>query len=347
MVDGLGVRMQEGLSRGVFPGAVWRVSTAPDRRVHEGAIGNAVVSPTTIPTRPDTLYDLASVTKVVVSVALMRMLERGQVTLDDRLSRWFSQYAQEEKSTVSLWHLLTHTSGIPGDGGPIVDARGREATIERVARLPLAYHPGAQVAYSSKGYILLGAIMEDVEQRSLDQIIDREINHIIGSRFLFNPAEYLQRGIAATEVHPRRGRLVWGEVHDETCFRMGGVAAHAGLFGTVEDVSRLGLAMLDDASPLLHRRTKQVMMENQTPNLNLARGLGWQTKDRHGSPAGDLMSPSTIGHTGFTGTSLFCDPETGLVATLLTNRVHPTRENTQLLRFRRVFHNTAIQCLGD
>lgn len=339
----LNALMRQGLEDKAYPGAVWCVSKMGDPLQHGGAVGHAVVTPTPIPATLDTVYDLASVTKVVVSVALMRMLERGQVTLDDAVSRWFPAYARDAKAKVTLWHVLTHTGGIPGDSGPIMVEGGRQAVIDITAELPLEARPGERVVYSSKGYVLLGAIMEAVEQRGLDEIIEREINQRIGTRFLFNPDGGLRPRIAATEWHPKRGRLTWGEVHDETCFRMGGIAGHAGLFGTIDDVHRLGQAMMDESSALIAPSTKQMMTQNQTPTLNLARGLGWQGKDRHGSPAGDLMSLATFGHTGFTGTSLFCDPGSGVVAVLLTNRVHPSRDNIQLLRFRRLFHNVACR----
>lgn len=345
-MDTLNGLMRQGLENQSFPGAVWQVSRIGEPELHSGAVGQAVVTPTAIPATLTTVYDLASVTKVVVSVALMRMLERGQLSLDDPVRRWFPAYQSGAKARVTLWHVLTHTGGIPGDTGPIMVEGGREAVIDLAAELPLEGQPGERVVYSSKGFVLLGAIMEAVAQRPLDQIVDQEINQQIGSRFVFNPGESLRPRIAATEWHPRRGRLTWGEVHDETCFRMGGTAGHAGLFGTVDDVHRFGQAMMDDSSPLMARSTKKMMIQNQTPTLNLARGLGWQGRDRHGSPAGDLMSLATFGHTGFTGTSLFCDPCSGVVAVLLTNRIHPSRDNVALLRFRRLFHNVASRLLG-
>lgn len=338
--------MRQGLEARSFPGAVWRVSGMGKPDLHDGAVGHAVVTPTHILATLTTVYDLASVTKVVVSVALMRMLERGQVSLDDPVRRWFPAYASGAKAGVTLWHVLTHTGGIPGDTGPIMVEGGRDAVINTAAELPLEGQPGERVVYSSKGYVLLGAIMEEVEQRPLDQIIEREINQQIGSRFVFNPHESLRPRIAATEWHPKRGRLTWGEVHDETCFRMGGIAGHAGLFGTVDDVHRFGVAMMEESLALIARSTKKMMIQNQTPTLNLARGLGWQGRDRHGSPAGDLMGLDTFGHTGFTGTSLFCDPCSGVVAVLLTNRIHPSRDNVALLRFRRLFHNVTSRLLG-
>lgn len=340
-MDAIADLVGQGAREGVFPGAVWKVGRE-HKVISQGALGLAVQDPVRLEAQAGTLYDLASVTKVIVSAALMRMVEQGRLTLDDRLSRWVPGFDRGDKALLRVWHLMVHTSGLaPSNDLPAVEESSLPQLAQQLVEAPLARAPGTYVEYSSWGYILLGWIMERAGDASLDVLIDQQVNHVLGTQFLFNPSSELRASTASTELHPHRAKMVWGEVHDEKCYRMGGIAGHAGLFGTVDDVYALGQAMVGSPSPLMHPTTRTLMIRNHTAHLNLARGLGWQGKDRFDSPAGDLMSDSTFGHTGFTGTSLFCDPITREVAVLLTNRVHPTRANTAILRFRRVFHNVA------
>lgn len=344
-MDRIAELVDEGVKTGVFPGAVWKVGCGP-RVVSHGARGLAVRDPVRVEARQGTLYDLASVTKVIVSIAFMRLVEQGRVALDDRVSRWVSNFDQGPKAQIRIWHLLVHTSGLALDSTlPSPETSAPDQLIRLIGDAPLDTAPGTHVAYSSWGYILLGWIMEQVSDASLATVIDQQVNHVLGTHLMFNPSPDLQPWIAATEQHPHRKQMVWGDVHDEKCYRMGGIGGHAGLFGTADDVYTVGQAMVGPSDALMHPATRELMIQNHTKGLNLARGLGWQGKDRLDSPAGDLMSDATFGHTGFTGTSLFCDPVTGEVAVLLTNRVHPTRSNTGILRFRRLFHNVAAAAM--
>lgn len=337
--------VEAAVADGAFPGAAWQaeVRGAP---VSRGARGFAVVAPERIRATTRTLWDLASLTKVVVATVCMRLVERGLVRLDDPVGRWFPAFSQGPGSTVVLRQLLAHTSGLPGLVPLYHQAHGREAMLAAVCALPLRHPPGAQVEYTSQGFMLLGAIVERVADAGLETLVAREINAVLGTRFRFTPPAEERLRIAATEDQPARGGIVWGEVHDENCHAMGGVGGHAGLFGELGDVVAFGRAMLGEGTPLLSPAARDCMTRCHTEGLGLRRGLGWQLKDPEGSPAGDLMSEATFGHTGFTGTSLFCDPVRGVVAVLLTNRVHPTRANERIFRVRALFHNAVAAQAG-
>ena len=163
---------------------------------------------------------------------------------------------------------------------------------------------------------------------------------------MFNPPESFYSNIASTENCKWRNKTIIGQVHDENAVILGGVCGHAGLFSNVEDLGKLCKAMLTgkDAygNSFLKSQTIELMTKNHTKGLNLSRGLGWQAKDKHNSPCGDLFSESSFGHTGFTGTSIWIDPKKNLYAVLLTNRVHPTREGDEIKRTRQIFHNLVV-----
>jgi CubicO group peptidase (beta-lactamase class C family) len=203
------------------------------------------------------------------------------------------------------------------------------------------------VMYSSQGMIVLGCIIEKIWRQPLDVILKEQVFEPLGMGMtMFNPPERLFGNIASTEFCPWRNRMVIGEVHDENAVVLGGVCGHAGLFSNIADLSKLCVAMLTGKTPsgrsFLSPSVIRLMTRNHTADLNLARGLGWQAKDRHNSPAGDLFSDVSYGHTGFTGTSVWIDPTRDLYAVLLTNRVHPTRENEQIVTIRRKFPNLAV-----
>ena len=321
---------------GAFPGAAWEV-WRDDNLVDHGAAGQAVVLPCAQSMELTTWFDLASLTKVVTSILVLQQVEAGSLTLDDQASRWFAKLKNDGAQPITIRDLLTHTSGILGQQRLFHMVTGRNAMLEAVTALP-RNPPGQEVVYLSQGFIILGAIVEEVTGRRLDELVEQQVNAVLETCFQFNPNSELKHHIAATEDRPDRG-IVWGEVHDGNAFAMDGIAGHAGLFGRVTDVAALGRAMLDECNPLLSPASKRAMTRNWTSHLGAGRGLGWQMGGSYGSPAGDLLGPRTFGHTGFTGTSLFCDPEQHIVAVLLTNRVHPSRENLRIHRFRRQFHN--------
>lgn len=296
---------------------------------------------------PNTLWDLASVTKPIVAVSMMKLLEEGELRLDDTIAHFLPDYAGTDKAAITLRQLLTHSGGIPGQQPLYKSAMTAETLMEAVKRLPLRFQPGTSVEYTSQGFMIVSAIIESVTGMSLERTMQETVFGPLGmNQTMFNPPKNLHRSIAATEQCPWRGRLVQGEVHDENCVVLGGAAGHAGLFSTTGDLVRLCLTMLRQGdiggSHYLQPTTVMLMTQNHTPGLNLARALGWQAKDKGNSPAGDLFSNDSYGHTGFTGTSVWMDPKADVFAVLLTNRVHPDRTNDSISRIRPIFHNLVI-----
>ena len=336
--------LQRSREQKVFSGAVYEAGTL-ERVLAQGTVGTLAWDGG--PVTRDSLWDLASVTKVIVTVGAMRLFDAGEFCLDDSIAHFLPEYAGTDKAEITIFDLLTHTSGIPGQQPMYKTISTREGMLEGIRKLPLRASRGAEVAYTSQGFIVLGTILEKIYGKPLDELLSQEVFRPLSmDSTLFNPGKELLEKIAATEDCPWRGHIVRGQVHDENAVVLGGVCGHAGLFGCVRDLAILCKMMLSEGSVnglrYLSPSTVRLFATNHTAHLNLARGLGWQAKDLHNSPAGDLYSPSTFGHTGFTGTSLWMDPVRGLYAVLLTNRVHPSREGEEIRRVRSIFHNLAV-----
>lgn len=328
----------------VFSGAAYEIGTL-DRIIAQGHIGTLEWGGA--PVSENSLWDIASITKVIVSLGAMRLFEAGELCLDDTVTRFLPEYAGTDKADITLFDLMTHTSGIPGQQPMYKQITTREGMLEGIRKLPLRFARGTDVEYTSQGYIVLGTILEKVYGGGLDALLSLEVLRPLAmNETLYNPGPELHSQIAATEDCPWRGRIVKGQVHDENAVVLGGVCGHAGLFSCVHDLVNVCKAMLAegyaDGTRFLSPSTVALMSRNHTPHLKLARGLGWMSKDLHNSPAGDLFSRKAFGHTGFTGTSIWIDPERGLYAVLLTNRVHPSRQSEEIRRVRSVFHNLAV-----
>ncbi|AMQ07702.1 serine hydrolase domain-containing protein [Sporosarcina psychrophila] len=292
----------------------------------------------------DSLYDLASVTKPIAVLPLMCALEEGKICLEDTVDLFLEEYRNTDKAKITLRQLLTHTSGLPGQQPNFQVCKTANEMKKSVRELHFANKPDTKVEYSSQGFMILGDIIEAIEKKTLDLVLKEKVfNPLNMDHTFFNPVPSIISKCVATEDCIWRGKIVRGQVHDENSVVLGGVTGHAGLFSTLADLSKLCQAMLQahkrDFSCFLKSSTVNLMSKNHTKHLNLARGLGWQGKDKHNSPIGDYFSPQSYGHTGFTGTSIWIDPETDGFAILLTNRVHPTRKNDSIIRNRKVFHN--------
>ena len=332
------------VEQGAFPGAVWNIGTK-DQVLEQGAVGRLGTGLDCA--RLDSLYDLASVTKIIVTYALMQQLQEGLVRLEDTLGDWLPDYCSHpDKANVTLQSLLTHTSIIPGRLQLYRHAHSREDLLEAIRwQVPRSDSP-QRVFYTSKGYILLGEVVSAVDAMPLDQVVSRRVLMPLGmENTCFNPpAEMLDR-VAPTEFCPWRNRVVRGQVHDENAVVLGGVSGHAGLFSTAGDVALAARVMLSGQTakgdPYFHPALIRKMTRNYTAGCGENRGLGFMIAGPN-APAGDLMSPGSFGHTGFTGTSLWIDPEQGLYAVLLSNRVHPSRDNPAIDRVRHIFHNLAV-----
>jgi CubicO group peptidase (beta-lactamase class C family) len=354
-VSRIGEILQRGRAERLFSGAAWSVGTA-DAELDGGCLGTLAWDGD--PVSDDTLWDLASVTKPIAGLALMALIDDGHLLLDDPIARYLPEFTASDKAVLTIRELLTHTSGIPGQ---IPLYRWCHTPAELVAAIrdvPVAHAPGQRVIYSSQGFIVLGLVAEALTETRLDKIIANRVTGPAGmSETRFRLSEADQTRAAATEDCPWRGRLVQGTVHDENAEVMGGVAAHAGLFAPIADLARLGKILcrgggldsgagFDSGRPLLSPAAFTTMITPATDHLPLRRCLAWQGRDRVNSPAGDLLGPRAYGHTGFTGTSLWADPELGGYVALVTNRVHPARESRGFDRVRRVVHNVAARMLS-
>jgi len=316
-----------------YPGAVLAVGR-DGALVHLRAFGRLSYEPGAAAVAPDTIYDLASLTKVVVTTtAAMILVDEDRIDIDRPVSAFLPKFRGGSKDRVTVRHLLTHSSGLDAVLPLYKELRGKAAYLERIQQLPLGYEPGTQSLYSDLGEILLGEILERVAGEPLDAFARRRIFEPLGMReTLFLPGPELLARIAPTENDSWRGRLLRGEVHDENAFALGGVAAHAGLFGTATDLARFAQMLLNGGVYEQKRIVSREVVERFTRRAGVpgsSRALGWDTPSP-GSSAGALLSARAFGHTGFTGTSLWIDPERRLFVILLTNRVHPTRENDTL-----------------
>jgi len=327
-----------------FPGAVYLIARKGVIVAHE-ALGYAVKTPFTREMTKNTIFDMASLTKVMATAtSIMVLVEKGVLTLKERVADYFPEIKWRYKE-VTLWHLLTHTSGLP----PFkpVHKLGKEGIIKAILDSEQLCEPGKRVIYSDLGYILLGEIVKGVSGKPLDVFSRENIFLPLGMEdTMFNPPEHLKERIAATEFCKWRDRVLIGEVHDERAYALGGVAGHAGLFSKAFDAAIFAQMFLNlgkyNNVRVLSPPTVKKMTKNHTKGMGYRRGLGWLINSRGVTSSGDLLSTKAYGHTGFTGTSIWIDPKLKLLVVLLTNRVHPTRENEMLLKFRPLFHNAVV-----
>ncbi len=302
----------------------------------------------------DTIFDLASLTKVIATTTLvMRAVDDGMLTLDDHVRQRLPEWQGADRQAVTVRELLGHSSGLPAYLPFFRDHTGRVEFEPAICHTPLEYSPGTQSIYSDLGFILLGFLLEDAGPRAAGRFdpattfaarFKRIATFITPEPLAFSPTRPWRERSAPTEVDPWRGRLLIGEVHDENTWALGGAAGHAGLFGTASAVgafARAALRTLAGQNLLAQPATFREFIR-RTPVPGSSRALGWDTM-LPTSSCGTHMSESAIGHTGFTGTSLWIDWERDLYVVLLTNRVHPTRENNRLKAIRPAFHDAVVE----
>ena len=348
--------LEAGVDRGDAPGAVAAVLRGTTL-VGLYAYGFAQTIPDEAkrPVNIGTIFDLASLTKVVATTpVILRLVEQGKIYLNQHVADilpLFKEHSGEGLRDITVKNLLAHTSGLAAslhlrdneDSSMQISAAD---AIKRIASLSPAYETGTQAVYSDLGFILLGTIAESVTGTPFDQLARELIFEPLGMReTYFCPDQSLYSRIAASEQCRWRKRMIVGEVHDENAASMGGVAGHAGLFSTAGDLARYAAALIDDGRSILSPATVRAMQRDATSGLPNTRGLGWALRNAYGFPASDLFSPQAYGHTGFTGTSIVIDPGYNLAVILLTNRVHPTRENMGIVRMRATFHNAVVSAL--
>ncbi len=328
--------VKEELDHGTFPGAVVLVRNQNEVLFHR-SYGSRAEVPEEQSMETDTIFDLASLTKVVVTTTLaVRLVEDGVWALRDPLSKYVAEF---DRSEITLLNLLTHTSGLV----PWIDLfsgktdRGdslKKLFTDKWPILNPVIPPGERVIYSDLNFILLGIAIRRVTGTDLDTFARKEIfKPLEMENSFFNPPDSLAGRIAPTERSSRRGGVIRGEVHDENCHALGGVSGHAGLFSTASDLSNFVSSLLNSGKfkekRVLSASSIELFKENYTPDMNENRSLGWELQGKKSESAGDLLSKNSFGHTGFTGGSIWVDLEEKLGIILLTNRVHPKRDRGQ------------------
>jgi CubicO group peptidase (beta-lactamase class C family) len=359
--------LAERIADGDFPSAVYLVAQR-GRVQFNDALGDAVREPSRRAATLETIYDLASLTKPLVTGLLAALfVERGLVELDGAVSRYLPEFEREDKRDITVRQLLTHTSGLPAWLPLYAHADGDPARVlEVIAAQPLEREPCARVVYSDLGFITLGFLLQRVAGAQLPQLARRELFDPLGlARTFFNPEKSFQTEVAACEsggnayerdvcetqyeVKPTgewRNETIWGEVHDGNAYFLGGAAGHAGLFSTARDALRIAEQFLPPTSRLLARETCALFRTNMTEGLNEARSFAWQLAATPDSTAGPLLPPESFGHLGFTGTSCWIDPLDERVFILLTNRTHARPiPFANINGVRRRFHTLAVEAL--
>ncbi len=332
------------VASGVTPAAVAEVGRATGT-LWRAPFGRLTYDAEAPATADDTFFDLASLTKVLATAPLvMRAVDQGQLRLGDPVRGYLPHWRGTDRDDVTIRDLLAHSSGLTAYLPFFRDYSGRAEFERAICALPLEYAPRTRSIYSDLGFMLLGFILEDLFGRSLASSFDELARAIATGPIGFNPPAALRPRTAPTEVDPWRGRLLAGEVHDENCWALGGAAGHAGLFGTAAAVGTFARTVLDTfrRDTALARRTTMELFARRTIDVpDSSRALGWDTM-LPTSSCGTKLSARAIGHTGFTGTSLWIDPEQDLYIVLLTNRVHPTRENNRLKELRGKIHDAVL-----
>ena len=306
-----------------IPGAVLLVGH-DGKVIYRKAFGNRALEPRREPMTADTIFDIASLTKVVATTtAVMQLVQKGEVRLNDPVAKYIPEFAGNGKDEITVRNLLTHFSGLREDFDLDPPWQGRDAGLRLAFNEKPVYSPGSRFLYSDTNFITLGALVERVTGTTLEEYCARKIFsplRMAHTRFL-PPAAWRPK-IAPTE-YDEQGKMLRGVVHDPRARRMGGVAGHAGLFSTADDLSRFARALLQGSPTLAGEMVEKMTTPQQPPTAQVLRGFGWDIDSPFSSNRGDLLPVGSFGHTGFTGTSMWIDSTTQTYIILLTNSVHP------------------------
>jgi CubicO group peptidase (beta-lactamase class C family) len=297
-----------------------------------------------------TMYDMASLTKVVATTTAAMMLEEeGKLNIDRTVASYLPEYDVPDKRAITVRMLLTHASGIRSNHPLWKEAKGREQYFAGMVKWPLVREPGSAVEYTDWNMVLMQFIIERLTGQTLDQFVQARVFGPLGMHDTqYNPPETLKPRIAPTETEDFRGGQVWGVVHDETAWVLGGVSGNAGLFSSARDLAVFVQMLLNGGSYGGTQLIKPSTVARWTARQrsDASRALGWDTPSPQSS-AGRFFSARSFGHTGFTGTSIWADPERELLVVLLTNRVNPTRDNQKIGPLRRAVADVVQQSVRD
>ncbi len=354
--------MHQAVKDGIFPGAVLLVAKANSIYFHE-SYGCANLF-TGCKMATDTVFDLASLTKpLATALAVMELVRNDRLCLDMQLGSLLNPFKATPKASITIKQLLCHNSGLP-DYVPYYKGVSQYPVLQRtdalrecLVREALLYPTGSQVLYSDLGFMILRWVVETVAKQQLDLLVEGTIYKPLGINDLFfikidkkQPVkDRSERLFAATEQCPWRNTVLQGVVHDENAYMVGGVEGHAGLFGTAEAI----YALLNALLTAFHRNSKTVFFSSELVRLfwrpcgNGMRTLGFDRPSAKGSSSGRYFSPHSVGHLGFTGTSFWMEPASGIIIILLTNRVHPRRTNNKIRMFRPQLHDMIMKQIKE
>jgi len=363
---------EEAIEAGVMPGATVQVRLGSDV-VFEGCFGSRCLLPERQPMSIDTIFDLSSLTKpLATTLAVMLLVAEGKLKLDDRVTRFFHNFGVHGKNMVTFRHLLAHCSGLPawrpyyneiaamehkGKVNFIASRGAKDYVYSQIHRERPDYPTGTASVYSDLNFILLGEVVENATARSLDRFCRERIYRSLGLREMdfidlelmrTRRLEPMRERFAATELCPLRKRILIGEVHDLNAYVMGGVAGHAGLFAPVRDVGKLAaelVACYHGRSSFLPAKVVAEFWRRQDIVKGSTWALGWDTPSPANSSAGRFFPPTSVGHLGFTGTSIWIEPRREIIVVILTNRVHPSSSNEAIRAFRPMIHDLIMEVI--
>ena len=340
--------ISDAIKDGYFPGGNYCL--VENNNIHLDSLGLRAIFPEKEKNDLNTVYDMASCTKVVVTTtSIFLLMEAGKLRLFDNVKKYIPELKYDN---ITVFDLMTHTSGYPAGIFWSKEINTRKQVLDQIYSLDIKYEKNSKILYSDIGFILLGILIENISGLNLSEFAELYIFKPLDmNNSCFNPKN--KEVCAPTEI--RDNVITRGDVHDERAYTLGGVAGHAGLFSTVEDISHFIMMILNEGNyngkQFLSKATIDLMFTPQVRELNginligEQRGLGWIIKGSFSS-AGDLASPETILHTGFTGTNIFIDRINKVGFSLLTNRVHPTRDNIKIIAFRAKIGNFVISHFG-
>lgn len=345
--DAFGI-IAEAITAGVFPCASVAV-TASGKLVALRSFGRFTFEAESPAITTETIFDLASVTKVVATATMAMILyERGLLDLEAPVVGVIPEFASEDlrRNEISFRMLLAHSSGLPAYEKLFLRSPSREELLQQVFKVLLKYSPGSHAEYSDIGFILLAVALERIAGETLDTFAQREIFGPLGMALTsFNPpVERRQRIPPTADDQTFRKRVIQGEVQDENASVLGGVAGHAGVFSTARDVGAFAQCMLNGGTPILRPETVALFTRREKLPSGTSRALGWDTPSAP-SQSGKYFSPASFGHLGYTGTSLWIDPVRQLSVTLLTNRTWPDCSNQAIKLVRPKFHDAVVEAI--
>jgi len=343
--------IEEAIAAHAFPGAALAVAFQ-GRVIACRAFGRFTYGATSPEPTRETLWDLASLTKPIATASMAMLLyERGQLSLEEPVANYLPEFAPDDdpqlawRRQVTAAMLLAHSSGLPAHRKLYLQATGKSSMRVAARAVGLEAEPGSRAVYSDLGFIILGEVLERVADETLDKFCRREVFSPLKLNMTYYPQPSLWNAIPPTaDATEYRHRRVQGEVNDDNAAAMGGVAAHAGLFADPLSVARFAECLLSGGAPLFQRETVELFTRRQTSPADTPRTLGWDTPSTP-SQSGTLFSPRSFGHLGYTGTSLWCDPERHLSVTLLTNRTWPNADSQGIQQLRPALHDAILSRL--